>query len=82
LLSPPKDGLGLTDVEAVVNNSPMALSYYNNILSTVFLLPIIVLSGELSGTIRIFQGFEAKTFIIGASITVSQLVLFGLDIAN
>ncbi|KAI9632399.1 uncharacterized protein MKK02DRAFT_40703 [Dioszegia hungarica] len=54
---------------AVVNNSPMALSYYNNILSTVFLLPLIVLSGELPGTVRIFQGFEAKTFIIGASIT-------------
>lgn len=58
--------------EAVVNGSPMALSYYNNILSTLFLLPMVVLSGELPGTLRILAGYDAKTFVLGASITVSS----------
>lgn len=56
---------------AIVNGSPMALSYYNNILSTAFLIPMVVVAGELPGTMRILSGYDAKTFVAGASITVS-----------
>jgi GDP-fucose transporter C1 len=58
---------------AIVNGSPMALSYYNNILSTAFLIPMVVVAGELPGTLRILSGFDAKIFVAGASITVSLL---------
>jgi hypothetical protein len=38
------------------------------------LLPMVVLSGELPGTIRLLTGPEASTFFWGATITVSRVV--------
>jgi len=54
----------------VVQNSPIALAYYNNILSTIALVPMVCLTGELPGALRLLQGAEASTFYWGAGITV------------
>lgn len=32
---------------------------------------MVVLAGELPGTLKIFSGIDAKSFVFGASITVS-----------
>lgn len=58
-------------IQAVVNNSPLALSYYNNILSTLFLAPMVLLAGELPGTVELFAGRDKSTFLWGVVVTVS-----------
>ncbi|RSH94472.1 hypothetical protein EHS25_004275 [Saitozyma podzolica] len=73
---------------ALVEGSPIALSYYNNILSTMALLPMVVLSGELPGTIRLLTGPEASTFFWGATITgvfgflISFAVFFSIKVTS
>ena len=57
-------------VQGYVQGSPVTLSYYNNIMSTVALVPMVVISGELPGALRLIGGEGAKTFLWGASITV------------
>ncbi|ORY27496.1 hypothetical protein BCR39DRAFT_538287 [Naematelia encephala] len=54
---------------STVQNSPIALSYYNNILSTAALVPLVILSGEAGGALRLLQGTERATFFWGAGIT-------------
>jgi len=53
----------------VVEGSPVALAYYNNILSTIALIPIVFLTGEAPGALRILRG-DAGQFVPGALITV------------
>ncbi|WWD16703.1 hypothetical protein CI109_101134 [Kwoniella shandongensis] len=52
-----------------VSNSPIALSYYNNILSTIALVPLVIISGELPGVFRLMRSVDAGTFIRGAGLT-------------
>ncbi|WWC60083.1 uncharacterized protein I303_102647 [Kwoniella dejecticola CBS 10117] len=54
---------------ASVSNSPIALSYYNNILSTLALIPMFILSGELPAAIRLLSDGSASQFFWGAAIT-------------
>lgn len=53
-----------------MGNSPIALSYYNNILSTAFLAPMVVLAGEGPGVMRMLSGPELNSFSWAAALTV------------
>jgi GDP-fucose transporter C1 len=59
-----------------VQGSPVALAYYNNILSTAALLPLVILTGEGPAALRVFTSGSAGTFLWGAGITVSRLDLW------
>ena len=52
-----------------MNGSPIALAYYNNILSTLALFPLIFLTGEASAAMSALS-VDARRFIWGALITV------------
>ncbi|KAK8861392.1 hypothetical protein IAR55_002211 [Kwoniella newhampshirensis] len=52
-----------------VSNSPIGLSYYNNILSTIALIPLLIVSGELPGVLKLIRSPEAATFYQGAGLT-------------
>ncbi|WVR03996.1 hypothetical protein IAU60_000995 [Kwoniella sp. DSM 27419] len=52
-----------------VSNSPIGLSYYNNILSTLALIPIFIVSGELPVALRLLSSGGASQFFWGAAIT-------------
>ncbi|ORX36335.1 hypothetical protein BD324DRAFT_489113 [Kockovaella imperatae] len=53
-----------------VQGSAIALSYYNNILSTLALIPLVIICGEGPGALRLLSGeHDAKTFFWGAGIT-------------
>ncbi|KAK6907127.1 hypothetical protein L486_04161 [Kwoniella mangroviensis CBS 10435] len=54
---------------ASVSNSPISLSYYNNILSTLALIPMFIISGELPSAIRLLSNGGASQFLWGATIT-------------
>ncbi|RXK41392.1 hypothetical protein M231_01297 [Tremella mesenterica] len=56
---------GLTTVQG----SPVYLSYYNNLISTLILIPLIPLSGEMNGLSKLLSGQGTKTFIFGVGIT-------------
>ncbi|WVQ79072.1 hypothetical protein IAT38_001166 [Cryptococcus sp. DSM 104549] len=57
----------------MVNNSPVALSYYNNILTSLVLIPFVILSGELAPVIRMFttelSSPDSLHFLEGAALT-------------
>jgi len=55
----------------VVQGDTMALAYYNNALSALFVSPIIVLMGEWPLVVDLFAtgGENLKTFMIGAVVT-------------
>lgn len=61
--------------QGYVQGSPVALAYYNNIMSTIALVPVVVLTGEAPGVLRLLIG-GARTFFWGALITVSGVVVF------
>ncbi|WVF66870.1 hypothetical protein IAT40_001613 [Kwoniella sp. CBS 6097] len=52
-----------------VGSSPIGLSYYNNILSTLALIPMFILSGEVSSAYRLLTSGGARQFFWGAGIT-------------
>nr|XP_019050155.1 hypothetical protein I302_00577 [Kwoniella bestiolae CBS 10118]OCF29085.1 hypothetical protein I302_00577 [Kwoniella bestiolae CBS 10118] len=54
---------------ASVSNSPISLSYYNNILSTIALVPMFIISGELPAAIKLLSNGGASQFFWGAAIT-------------
>ena len=54
-----------------MQGSPVALAYYNNIMSTIALVPVVFLTGEAPGVMRLLMG-EARTFFWGVLITVSE----------
>ncbi|WWC68839.1 uncharacterized protein I206_102774 [Kwoniella pini CBS 10737] len=54
---------------ASVSNSPISLSYYNNILSTLVLIPIFIFSGELPNAIKLLSNGGATQFFWGSAIT-------------
>ncbi|WWC87664.1 uncharacterized protein L201_002555 [Kwoniella dendrophila CBS 6074] len=54
---------------ASVSNSPISLSYYNNILSTLALIPIFIVSGELPSAIKLLSNGGGSQFLWGAAIT-------------
>jgi len=56
--------------QGYVQGSPVALAYYNNIMSTIALVPVVFLTGEVPGVMSLLMG-EARTFFWGALITVS-----------
>jgi len=53
----------------IVSGSALGLSYYNNILSTLALIPIVIISGEGPGVVAMFFEGDLRTFIWGAAIT-------------
>jgi GDP-fucose transporter C1 len=55
--------------QSVVDGSPIALAYYNNILSSFALLPLIFLTGEGPAAVQVLSG-DARRFLWGALITV------------
>jgi len=57
----------------VVQGDTMALAYYNNALSALFVSPIIFVTGEWPMVVNMFSfgGENLKTFVIGAAVTVS-----------
>ena len=59
------------DGQNAVGGSPIALSYYNNILSTCFLAPMVLFAGEARGVANMLSGPEFSAFAWGAAITVS-----------
>lgn len=63
--------LALILCKAVVEDSPITLAYYNNVMSSIALIPMVFLTGELPGVLRMLQGADARVFFWGAGITVS-----------
>lgn len=62
-------------LQTLVNGSTIALSYYNNILSTASLIPLVFLTGEAPGALRIFTSRkDAGDFLWGVAITVSAAI--------
>ena len=55
-----------------MNGSAVGLSFYNNILSTVALVPMVVVAGELPGAISLLSDRGAANFVWGAAVTVSD----------
>ncbi len=53
-----------------MQNSPISLAYYNNVLSTIALVPMVIFTGEAPGAMRLLSGTDAPTFYWGAAITV------------
>ncbi|KAK4683604.1 solute carrier family 35 (GDP-fucose transporter), member C1, partial [Tremellales sp. Uapishka_1] len=53
----------------VVDNSPVALAFYNNILSMIALIPLIFLSGEYPAVLRLLTGEGVYTFAVTAGLT-------------
>lgn len=62
----------------VVEGSALSMSWYSNLLSSVLLLPFIILSGEGPAVLDILSGRAEglKTFLVGSVITVSLVWLF------
>lgn len=69
----------------VVNGSAALLSWYTNILSTMVLIPLVILSGELPDVLKLLLGADElirpansmgalRTFLWGTAIAVSQLL--------
>lgn len=56
---------------AIVDGSPISLAYYNNILSTLALVPVLFLSGETGPAIELVSSGAARTFMWGAAVTAS-----------
>ncbi|EGG03735.1 uncharacterized protein MELLADRAFT_49361 [Melampsora larici-populina 98AG31] len=54
-----------------ITSSPIELSYYNNLLSAVLLIPIICTTSEVNTFVSLIQsgGDNLRTFIIGALVT-------------
>ncbi|KAH9813437.1 hypothetical protein DFH28DRAFT_1222712 [Melampsora americana] len=54
-----------------ITSSPIELSYYNNLLSAILLLPIICTTSEVNTFVSLVQtgGDHLQTFIIGALVT-------------
>jgi GDP-fucose transporter C1 len=61
-----------------VEGSALSMSWYSNLLSSVVLLPFIIISGEGPAVLDILSGRAEglKTFLVGSMITVSLVWLF------
>lgn len=68
----------------VVNGDAIELSWYSNVLSSVLLLPLIVLAGEVPDILALFSATVVSTaghnplstFLWGSLITVSLVLVF------
>lgn len=63
----------------IVNGSTIDLAWYTNLLSTVVIVPIIFVMGEVPAVMHVLGGGEgAGRFFWGSVVTVSQIRLFGV----
>ena len=67
----------------VVDGSALAMSWYSNLLSSILLIPFMILVGEGPAVLDIISGRAEglSTFLIGSAVTVST-ICYGYVMAN
>lgn len=65
----------------VVEGSALSMSWYSNLLSSLLLLPLIIVVGEGPAVLDIFSGHAEglSTFLIGSAVTVSTVCFSCLE---
>ena len=57
---------------AVVDNQTLVLAYYNNVLTAVFLFPVVLLAGEYAMLLDVLALRVSPTFIWGTIVAVRK----------